>query len=242
MKKTTWIMMALLSAAAPVAAQGVATTDPARAAIEKKQVAAEVDRLVAARKAAVEDQARAVVQAKITRGAPYSAETVSESVQTLADGNRIVDRRVSRVYRDAEGRTRTEQVDSNGEVVNVSISDPVQGVAFMLEPRSRRAFQSNVIVATSAGFKINPGGPAGMAADEAAIAVKRQAEEKAAAAADEIKLAKKRALEEAAAAGTVAPKTTQPVANWVAVAPAGMPMKVPRRSVYQVICVRRTSK
>ena len=43
------------------------------------------------------------------KGAPYSAETVIESTQTLADGNRINRRRQGRVYRDSEGRTRREE-------------------------------------------------------------------------------------------------------------------------------------
>jgi len=39
------------------------------------------------------------VETKPVLGAPYSAEAVSESVQVLADGNRIVRRSASRVYR-----------------------------------------------------------------------------------------------------------------------------------------------
>jgi len=46
------------------------------------------------------------------KGAPYSAESASETVQTLADGNRIVQSSTSKVYRDSEGRTRRE---SNGQ-------------------------------------------------------------------------------------------------------------------------------
>jgi hypothetical protein len=43
------------------------------------------------------------------KGAPYAAEAVSEVVQTLADGNRIVRSSTTAIYRDAEGRTRREQ-------------------------------------------------------------------------------------------------------------------------------------
>src|ERR1043166_3142081 len=46
---------------------------------------------------------------KTVKGAPYSAESVTESTQTLADGNRIINRITSAVYRDSEGRTRREQ-------------------------------------------------------------------------------------------------------------------------------------
>ena len=41
--------------------------------------------------------------------APYSADAVTEVTQTLADGNRINRRTVSRIYRDAAGRVRREQ-------------------------------------------------------------------------------------------------------------------------------------
>src|SRR5258707_1145646 len=43
---------------------------------------------------------------KTVKGAPYSAQAVSESTQTLSDGNRIVNKSVAAVYRDSEGRTR----------------------------------------------------------------------------------------------------------------------------------------
>src|ERR1044072_3017465 len=46
---------------------------------------------------------------KLVKGAPYSAQAVTESVQTLADGNRIVRKTTASVYRDSEGRTRQDQ-------------------------------------------------------------------------------------------------------------------------------------
>jgi hypothetical protein len=45
---------------------------------------------------------------RVVTGKPYSAQTVTEMTQTLADGNRIVQRTEGAVYRDAEGRTRRE--------------------------------------------------------------------------------------------------------------------------------------
>src|SRR4029079_5312514 len=47
---------------------------------------------------------------KLVKGAPYSAVAVTESIQTLADGNRIVHQSSASVYRDSEGRTRRDQV------------------------------------------------------------------------------------------------------------------------------------
>src|SRR2546423_13194036 len=46
---------------------------------------------------------------KLVKGAPYSAQAITESVQTLADGNRIVHKNTAQVYRDSEGRTRRDR-------------------------------------------------------------------------------------------------------------------------------------
>lgn len=62
-----------------------------------------------------------VVNGPIVKNAPYSATEVHESVQTLADGNRIVQHTEGKVYRDGQGRERREEGDS------VIISDPVGG-------------------------------------------------------------------------------------------------------------------
>lgn len=87
---------------------------------------------------------------KIVKGAPYSAEAVTESVQTLADGNRIVNKFASQVYRDSEGRTRREQtlkalgVVGTGEepLQTIFINDPVAGVSYSLDTRSHIAHKS----------------------------------------------------------------------------------------------------
>ncbi len=52
-------------------------------------------------------------EGKPVKGAPYSAESVNETVQTLADGNRIIQSSTSKVYRDREGRTRRESDQSS---------------------------------------------------------------------------------------------------------------------------------
>ena len=78
---------------------------------------------------------------KVVKGAPYSAESVTETIQTLADGNRIVNRMTSSVYRDSEGRTRREQslkglgIFGAGEepFQTIFINDPVAGVTFSLD-------------------------------------------------------------------------------------------------------------
>jgi hypothetical protein len=84
--------------------------------------------------------------AQVVRGKPYSADTSTETVQTLADGNRIVHRTVSKFYRDSDGRTRREQTFGNVDPehpspheVKVFIDDPVSGTAFVLDPGSSTA-------------------------------------------------------------------------------------------------------
>src|ERR1044072_5248156 len=87
---------------------------------------------------------------KVVKGAPYSGEAVTETIQTLADGNRIVNRMTSSVYRDGEGRTRREQslkglgIFGAGEqpFQTIFINDPVAGVTFTLDSRSHTAHKS----------------------------------------------------------------------------------------------------
>lgn len=84
---------------------------------------------------------------RIVRNAPYSAQAVTETTQTLGDGNRIVRKNTANVYRDSEGRTRQDQTLSSigpwaaaGEPQQTSfISDPVNRVHYVLEPRTRIA-------------------------------------------------------------------------------------------------------
>lgn len=83
----------------------------------------------------------------VVKGAPYSAEAVSENIQVLQDGNRIVQKNSSAIHRDSEGRTRTEHTlrsigpyASAGEPpVTSFIFDPVGGFHYTLEPNSKTA-------------------------------------------------------------------------------------------------------
>ena len=83
---------------------------------------------------------RAPLEGKVIKGAPYSAELETESVQTLGDGNRIVHRMTGRVYRDAEGRIRREE--KNGSTETITITDPVTHRSFTLDPATRTASQT----------------------------------------------------------------------------------------------------
>ena len=84
---------------------------------------------------------------KIVRGAPYSAEAITESVQMLADGNRITRTSKASLYRDSEGRTRRDQTlnhigpwaTADEPAQTVFINDPVAGAHYVLNPRNRTA-------------------------------------------------------------------------------------------------------
>lgn len=78
----------------------------------------------------------------ITTGAPYSAETVMETAQTLGDGNRISRKTTGRVYRDGSGRVRREEDQKDGSV-SISIVDPIAGVSYVLDPNARIAWKTS---------------------------------------------------------------------------------------------------
>ncbi len=68
------------------------------------------------------------------KGAPFSAETVTETTRVLQDGNHIRQVTRGKIFRDSEGRTRTEFSFPMTELQRVTIYDPVQqlSIHFML--------------------------------------------------------------------------------------------------------------
>ncbi len=87
---------------------------------------------------------------KVVKGKPYSAEIVSEHIQTLGDGNRITRKSNASVARDSEGRTRQESIlQAFGPFAeamkdlpkHISIYDPVAGTTFMLNPKEKTAIK-----------------------------------------------------------------------------------------------------
>lgn len=74
---------------------------------------------------------------RVVKGAPYCADAVHESIQTLADGNRIVRKQQTRLCRDGEGRTRQE-VERDGRK-RVWLRDPVAKQAWLLDPARKTA-------------------------------------------------------------------------------------------------------
>ncbi len=83
-------------------------------------------------------------EAKPVTGAPYAGEAVTESIQMLADGNRIVRRTTARIYRDGAGRTRRETIGPDGQVMNVVISDPVRGTSVVFNPGENSAHRTSI--------------------------------------------------------------------------------------------------
>ena len=84
---------------------------------------------------------------KVVKGAPYSAVAVTETIQTLSDGNQIARKTEATLYRDSEGRTRREQTlegvktwPAAGEPPRmIFINDPIAGYSVVLDPRTRTA-------------------------------------------------------------------------------------------------------
>src|ERR1044072_3966444 len=52
----------------------------------------------------------------IVKGSPFAAESVTEHVQRLGDGNRMVRKSTAKLFRDAAGRTRREHALTRGNV------------------------------------------------------------------------------------------------------------------------------
>ncbi len=95
-----------------------------------------------------------MLNGKPVKGQPYSAEAVNETVQTLPDGNRIVNRNSSMLYRDSEGRERREE--SFGKLGNwnaerqpakaIFISDPVAKLSYTLQEKSHTATKMPMVI------------------------------------------------------------------------------------------------
>jgi hypothetical protein len=86
---------------------------------------------------------------KAVKDSPFSADAVSESVQTLADGNRIVRSSTSKLYRNSEGSFRREMTGGSGGVFGslftvgpgVTIMDRAGGYRYMIDPNLKTTRQ-----------------------------------------------------------------------------------------------------
>jgi hypothetical protein len=111
--------------------------------------------------ALAQGETRAVAQPKViaelaaaaaaVKGQPFSAEAVSESVQTLQDGNRIVQSSTSKIYRNSDGKVRREMTGGSGGMTffntfetGVSIAEP-SGNRILIDPSEKTARTFTVI-------------------------------------------------------------------------------------------------
>jgi hypothetical protein len=92
------------------------------------------------------------------QGAPYSATISNESVQTLADGNRIVESSTGTTVRDSQGRTRQDAplpLIGNMSPADaphlVIIQDPVAQTSYTLNLTDKTAFKGPAMMAPPGG-------------------------------------------------------------------------------------------
>jgi hypothetical protein len=84
---------------------------------------------------------------KVVKGSPFTAVSISETKQTLADGTTITHKFQSSLYRDAEGRFRKEEtlpaigpLAASGKSRSlIVIMDPIAGTTYTLDPDRKLA-------------------------------------------------------------------------------------------------------
>jgi hypothetical protein len=131
----------LIVAASGVAAYGQAAA-PAHAPLPSVRSTAPVEAKVIAELAAAYNQVGGV------KNSPFTADEVNESIQILADGNRIVHNSTSKIYRNSEGRMRRDMKGGamGGVMGNtytfsggVSLLDPARAQQVMLDTETKVA-------------------------------------------------------------------------------------------------------
>jgi len=97
-------------------------------------------------------------------GAPFSADEVTDDVQTLADGTHITHTFTRKVYRDSAGRTRMERpmgrpgTDGADAPTIIEISDPVAHVRYLFTTADK------IVHKQSLGGSLAPSQPGGTGA------------------------------------------------------------------------------
>ena len=86
------------------------------------------------------------VPGPVVKDKPYSARAITETTQTLADGNRITQRNEAVIYRDSAGRSRREQTltgvgafQAGEPMTMINIHDPVSDKSYVLDPIQKTA-------------------------------------------------------------------------------------------------------
>ncbi|MEQ1605055.1 MAG: hypothetical protein ABL999_09315 [Pyrinomonadaceae bacterium] len=138
---------------ASAAGLAMAQEPAAKAPVEAGKIYAEGVKLFGEQAKEFEARAKVVGELASIQGynlqknSPLSAEEVNESVQTLADGNRIVRSSTSKFYRNSEGRIRREGKSATGGMFGttfsftpgVSIVNPVMGQKITLDSELKTA-------------------------------------------------------------------------------------------------------
>jgi hypothetical protein len=101
--------------------------------------------------------AEVVFEGKPVKDAPYSAEAINESIQTLPDGNRIIKSSSTKLYRDSEGRTRRESSGSNAQtgVFTVQLSGAVPAPPLPVQTVGSGSFQADAGVASATSLALS---------------------------------------------------------------------------------------
>jgi hypothetical protein len=102
---------------------------------------------------------------EVVRGLPFSADSVTEHVQRLGDGNRMVRKSTARLFRDSAGRTRREHLLTRGGILApdgqeprlIVINDPVAQVNYLVDT-ARGTVRKTLVPPGLAGARRRAGG------------------------------------------------------------------------------------
>ncbi len=89
------------------------------------------------------------------KNAPFSADEVNESVQVLADGNRIVHNSTGKMYRNTEGRIRRESKGGNAGSFGMSYS--IAPSVSIVDPVIRQKYELDSVLKTATIYDMNRG-------------------------------------------------------------------------------------
>lgn len=73
------------------------------------------------------------------KGAPFTGEMVTDTTRVLPGGNHTTQVNRVNLYRDSEGRTRTENLHPPMQITTARIADPVQRVSIILNLQEKMA-------------------------------------------------------------------------------------------------------
>ena len=126
------ILVAVVAASGAVIAQGMATQSASLQEATERRVKLSQERAAVerARMPEIGEAFERLGDKQIT-GAPFSAQVVIESTQTLSNGSHITNKATGALYRDSEGRTRRD-LPRDGAAEIALINDPVAGVTYRL--------------------------------------------------------------------------------------------------------------